>query len=205
MQQLLSTVPGVRAFTTQATDKINAADIILPVQTHSARVARIDRSDDLNGADAVVAKGRGQLIGIRTADCLPLLMVDPEAQVYAAVHCGWRGTVAGIAINAVKAMIDLGADPARIRAAFGPHICGECFEVGEEVAAQFAPAAVERRNLWPKPHVSLARAVALQLASAGVAEPEAAPACSKEDSRYFSVRRQGYGLSERTITAIGLL
>lgn len=203
MHRLLTNLPGVTAFSTHADDECRETDIILPVQTHSARVARLG-ADDLNGADAIVAKGSGRLIGVRTADCLPLVMVDPEAQVYAAVHCGWRGTVAAIASHAVEAMIQMGAQPHRIRAAFGPHICAECFEVGEEVAAQFPPQAVERRPQWPRPHVSLAKAVTLQLAAAGVAEPEAALACSKQDSRYFSVRRQGRGLTQRTITAIGL-
>lgn len=203
MQPLLTNLPGVIAFSTLSTEDFADSGIILPVQTHSARVARLG-IDDLNGADAIVAKGRGPMIGIRTADCLPLLMVDPEAQVYAAVHCGWRGTVAGIALNAVETMVAMGARPGRIRAAFGPHICSDCFEVGEDVASQFAPEAVERRPQWPKPHVSLAKAVSLQLTAAGISEPQAAPACSKEDSRYFSVRRQGYELTGRTITAIGL-
>lgn len=202
MQPLLTKLAGITAFTTEAVDNIDGLDVILPIQVHSARVARLG-TDNLDGADAIVAKGPGPMIGVRTADCLPLLMVDPTAKVYAAVHCGWRGTIAGIVSRAVEVMVEMGAQPNRIHAAIGPHICTDCFEVGEEVAALFPPTAVERRPRWPRPHVSLAKAVTMQLADSGVAEPDAAPACSKENAAYYSVRRQGHDLKERTITAIG--
>ncbi|MDE6513836.1 MAG: polyphenol oxidase family protein, partial [Muribaculaceae bacterium] len=110
-----------------------ASRIYLPIQTHSARVAVISENSENSEnsessecsilADGLAARGRGIALGIHTADCLPLLLVDPEAQVIAAVHCGWRGTVAGIATNAVSAMISLGANPERTIAAIGPHIC----------------------------------------------------------------------------------
>lgn len=204
MINLLPDLPGVKAFSTHAGDENACVGVILPVQTHSARVARLG-IDDLNGADAIVAKGRGATIGVRTADCLPLLMVDPEAEIYAAVHCGWRGTVAGIAARAVEVMVEMGAHPARIHAAIGPHICADCFEVGEEVAALFPPQAVMRFSERPRPYVSLAEAVGLQLAAAGVPGPQDAPACSKQDVRFYSVRRQGHDLKSRTITAITLI
>lgn len=178
-------------------------DIYIPVQTHSANVAM--PGDDLNSVDAVVSNQPGQVIAVNTADCLPLLLADTDAGVIAAVHCGWRGTVAGIAGNAISKMVELGAKPENIVAAMGPCIGVECFEVGEEVAAQFPEKAVVRS--YAKPHVDLAKAVAMQLSDAGVNEScIALPlACSMCNTRFHSVRREGRALPFRTLTAIALI
>jgi YfiH family protein len=176
--------------------------IYIPVQTHSTNVAM--PGDNLEGVDAMVANRPGQVIAINTADCLPLLLADVKAGIIAAVHCGWRGTVAGIATNAVRKMIELGAKPENIAAAMGACIGTECFEVGEEVASQFAEAAVVRT--YAKPHVDLAKAVTMQLTGMGIsADNIATPiACSMCDTRFHSVRREGRALPFRTLTAIVL-
>ncbi len=90
-------------------------------------------------ADGYVTSEKGLPLAVFTADCTPLLMQDPEAGVIAAVHCGWRSTVADIEKNAVAAMVSLGADSGRIRAAIGPGIRRCCFQTGPEV-----PEAVEK-------------------------------------------------------------
>ena len=84
-------------------------------------------------ADGYVTNEPDTPLVIFTADCTPLLMQDPDAGVIAAVHCGWRSTVADIEGKAVEAMASLGADPARIRAAIGPGIRQCCFQTGPEV------------------------------------------------------------------------
>jgi YfiH family protein len=122
--------------------------VYIPRQVHSANVAQ--PGDNLENIDAMVTDRRDCVIAINTADCLPLLLVDPEAGVIAAIHCGWRGTVAHIVDNAVARMCQLGANPANIRAAIGPCIGPECFEVGEEVASQF-PASTLLRSPASRP------------------------------------------------------
>lgn len=223
---LLSDLAGVSAFSTlagfnvctyagaddvetdlralEAATGISRDRIYLPVQTHSATVRLIAPGVDLSGVDGVVCTEPDALIGVHTADCLPLLMADTRAGVIAAVHCGWRGTVAGIVDNALRAMVAAGADPARIAAAMGPCICPDCFEVGEEVARLFPDAAVSRRP-GLKPRVDLARAVALTLRAAGVRSVAPPPACSKCNPTLYSVRRQGSALPFRTLTALRLL
>lgn len=178
-------------------------DLFIPVQTHSTNVAM--PGDDLQSVDAVVANIPGQVIAVNTADCLPLILFDSTSKAIAAVHCGWRGTVGGIAINAVRKMISLGTKPENIVAAMGPCIGTECFEVGEEVASQF-PEEVVNRN-YPKPHVDLAAAVAEQLSALGVKSGNISKpiACSMCDARFYSVRRQGRSLPYRTLTAISVL
>ncbi len=220
---LLTNLPGVSAFCTLAGFNIctytgaeaNPTDMELlekhtgisrnrmffPVQTHSAIVKQVP--NDLQGVDAVIATGHGTLIGVHTADCLPLLLADTSAEVIAAVHCGWRGTVAGIVKNTITEMIALGAQPEHIAAAFGPHICPECFEVGEEVAMQFPDNAVIRIS-GKKPRVNLAEAVTSQLKSLGITNIENPGLCSKCNPDFYSVRRQGYNLTHRTLSAIHL-
>jgi len=84
-------------------------------------------------ADGLVTAEKGLALQCVTADCVPVLLRDAEGGVCAAVHCGWRGSVADILKNALDAMCALGAAPERIRAAIGPAISRCCFEVGEEV------------------------------------------------------------------------
>jgi len=169
------------------------AGTVIPQQTHSANVAIIGSPTELPDTDAVVTAAGRLPIGVRTADCVPILMVDPEAHVIAAVHSGWRGTAAGITSRAIQAMTSLGAEPRRIRVAMGPCICTSCFEVGEDVAAQFNERFVVRNALWPKPHVDLAAAIRAQLLYTGVdANAIAMPtACTFESACLYSARRSG--------------
>lgn len=173
-----------------------AREVFIPRQTHSVRVGR--PGDDLHGVDALVTDIPGQLLCINTADCLPLLLYDPIARVVGAAHCGWRGSVGRIAEATMLKMRELGAKPECTLAAVGPHICAECFEVGEEVALLFPPTSVIRRHGF-KPHVSLLEAVKIQLPGVTFVN---SPLCSMHDSRFYSVRRQGRELSQRTLSAI---
>jgi hypothetical protein len=181
---------------------VTVDDIFIPVQTHSTKVGM--PGEDLADTDAMVCATSGKIIGVNTADCLPLLLADLEAKVIAAVHCGWRGTVAHIVDNAVNKMLSLGASPSRMIAAMGPCIGTECFEVGEEVAVQFPEQTVVRT--YDKPHVDLGKAVRLQLIALGLNEEHISKpiACSVCDSRFYSVRRDGRSLPYRTFTAIKL-
>ncbi len=122
-------------------------------------------------ADALVARHAGAAVGVRTADCLPLLVADPESGHVAAIHAGWRGVVGGVVEAGVAALAPAGAR-ARLVAAIGPHIRLASFEVGEDVAESIAASApgarvIERRA--PRPHVDLAAAVRSKLAALGVA------------------------------------
>jgi purine-nucleoside/S-methyl-5'-thioadenosine phosphorylase / adenosine deaminase len=121
--------------------------LILLKQVHSTRVETItgpNRTDTPIEADAMVTNRRDVLLGILTADCAPVLLVDPQASVVGAAHAGWKGAAGGILGNTVAAMVALGAIPANIRAAIGPTISGPNYEIGPETAAQITglnPAA----------------------------------------------------------------
>ncbi len=108
-------------------------------QIHSNKVVVADgRRGNLEEGDALVTSEAGNWIGIRTADCVPVLIADPEHRVAAAIHAGWRGTVASIVSHAVERMTQqFRSDPGRLLVAIGPAIGPCCFEVGPEVAEQF--------------------------------------------------------------------
>ncbi|MBQ8599916.1 MAG: peptidoglycan editing factor PgeF [Clostridia bacterium] len=118
--------------------------LVLTHQTHTANVAKVDenyvnqgRHRKLRDTDGLVTATPGLGLCCFTADCVPVLLADPIHKVVAAVHSGWRGTVGGIAANAVQKMVEKGAVLENIYAAIGPSIGPCCFEVGPEVQAEF--------------------------------------------------------------------
>lgn len=176
---------------------VHPENIIVPRQTHGIRVAVIDRlpvdPEAIDDTDAVVTMLPRVIVGVNTADCVPVVLADTSAGIIAAAHAGWRGAVAGIIGNTVDTMTGLGATAANIRAVMGPCIGVECFEVGEEVAARF-PEGFVNRAIGPKPHVDLPAFVAGELAKKGILPqnitlPSACTRCNP--SRYFSARAEG--------------
>lgn len=119
--------------------------LVLAKQVHSNRVVKVAaRTSERPEADALVTAERGILLGILTADCVPVLFCDPVAGVVGAAHAGWKGAADGIVANTVAAMLELGARSERIAAAIGPCISGANYEVGPDFAAALAvrnPAA----------------------------------------------------------------
>jgi YfiH family protein len=107
-------------------------------QIHSDIVVYADSDGCLGEGDALLSDKPGLLVGVKTADCLPILLADDRHRAVAAVHAGWRGTVAGVSLSTFKAMADRwGTRPQDLHAAIGPGIGRCCFEVGPEVAVQF--------------------------------------------------------------------
>ncbi|MFN2425219.1 MAG: polyphenol oxidase family protein, partial [Candidatus Binatia bacterium] len=122
-------------------------------------------------ADALIAACPATIVGVRTADCVPLLLVAPRARWSAAVHAGWRGTVAGIAAEAVRAASGAGIAPGELLAALGPSIGPCCYEVSEEVGSGFEQAGlpvVAPRSPGSKPHLDLREANRVLLERDGV-------------------------------------
>lgn len=108
-------------------------------QQHSNRVIFLDGKPETEiEADGLVTATPGLLLLVKTADCLPVFLVDPKKHVVAAVHCGWRGTKEKIILRAVEIMQKkAGSDPHELLAGFGPCIERGCYEVGREVFDEF--------------------------------------------------------------------
>jgi YfiH family protein len=115
------------------------ANLATVKQIHSADcVAAEGRTGILGQADALLENSPGAVVAVKTADCIPILLVDSRRRAVAAVHAGWRGTASRIAQRAIESMRRrFGTDPADLEAAIGPGIGACCYEVGPEVAEQF--------------------------------------------------------------------
>jgi YfiH family protein len=99
--------------------------------------------------DASITNEAGLLLGVQTADCVPILLVDPKKRAVAAVHAGWRGTLARILAKTIGQMqMRFGSKPADLLAAIGPSIGGCCYEVGTEVAIQFMSQFADAANYF---------------------------------------------------------
>ncbi len=157
-------------------------------QIHSTEcVAGAGRSGVLGTGDALLENTPGAVVAVKTADCVPLLLVDPRHGAVAAVHAGWRGTAAGMAQRAVAALgAQFGSRAGDLHAAIGPAIGKCCYEVGAEVASQFG---VEGRA-----HIDLAEQLRRQLEAAGVGGQRIyiAGLCTKcRAEEFHSFRRDG--------------
>jgi YfiH family protein len=120
---------------------LGASDLTLVSlhQIHSDVVRSFDSAPtEQRKGDASTTNKPGLLLGVRTADCAPVLLVDPKKRVVAAIHAGWRGTLQRIVTKAIGQMqMRFGSRPQDLLAAIGPTIGGCCYEVGTEVAAAF--------------------------------------------------------------------
>jgi len=123
------------------TAQLQGDALYLPVQKHTDKVVVIERDMEQKIADAVVTASKGLIIGIKTADCVPLLLYDRRRHVAGAVHAGWRGTAEGILKETVEVFKGrFNSLPEDIVVAIGPGIRGGCYEVGPEVADAVAGA-----------------------------------------------------------------
>lgn len=128
--------------------KIAPEDMVYAMQTHTANVMEatdthrgmgVVRPRDYDGVDGLVTDVPGIALVTTYADCVPVFLADPVKKAIGLAHSGWRGTVNNIAQAAVNRLSELyGSKPENIRAFIGPSICRSCYEVGEDVAGQFA-------------------------------------------------------------------
>lgn len=206
-----------------AENRQRVADAVLPgaaltgvYQVHGDRCVIVDSETDLAvrpEADALATQTPGILLGILTADCVPVLFADREAGVVGAAHAGWKGAIAGVTDATLDAMESLGARRAHIAAAIGPCIARASYEVDEAFVARFVSddPANERFFVAGKPgHAmfDIAAYVAARLAAAGVTRI----AIGGQDTYaqpqdYFSYRRachKGENSYGRQLSVIGL-
>jgi YfiH family protein len=183
-------------------------------QVHGNQVHRVEFGEDAPGriGDGMVTRVPGIVLAIFTADCVPLLMVDPEGAVVGALHAGWRGVLAGIAAKGLAAMAALGASLGRIHVALGPSIGGCCFEVDTSLADKFVsrlPAAAKFCRPGPagKPCLNLRAIIRSQLAEAGISPhliTDVGPCTRCNPERFFSRRAAAGARTGLQMSFIGL-
>lgn len=169
--------------------------VIWMEQVHGRTAAVVDgpRADPLEATDAVIATEPGLAVAVLVADCVPILLADPDAGVVAAVHAGRVGSRVGVLPAALDAMRDAGARIDHVEALLGPAVCGECYEVPAAMRTDVAthlPGSASRTRKGT-PGLDLRAGLWQQLADAGVARIGVDPRCTVEDRSLFSHRRDG--------------
>lgn len=163
-------------------------------QVHGRTVGIVDgpQAEPLEATDAVVTKQPGLGLAVLTADCVPVLLGDAEAGVVGAVHAGRVGARVGVVVEALKAMMSLGAELERIEVLLGPSVCGECYEVPadmqKDVEKHLPGSASKSRKGTPA--LDLRAGLWNQLGSAGVGKIGVDPRCTFEEKDLFSHRRE---------------
>jgi polyphenol oxidase len=181
---------------------LSVDDLALLSQVHGDRVVEVERGqgplEPVAEADAAFTRARGVVLAVRAADCVPVLLAGPG--VVGVAHAGWRGTVASVVPALVAAIAATGTDPSALRAAVGPCISGQAYEVGGEVVAALRGAGipddaflVPQRPGDRRDRVDLRRAVRWQLERAGVGQIAVSDRCTATDPALYSHRRDGDG------------
>ncbi len=224
---------GVESFSTNISDAIDFPVVLPAHQAHTAFVRRVPQQmDDITGVDALITNERGLRIGVKTADCVPILLYDARQKAVAAVHSGWKGTVQNIIAATIQRMKEeFSTDPADIRAVIGPCIHVDAFEVGDEVYDKFAAmpeqkdSGVPAKRMPPmsksaselkselksesKWHIDLPAVCRIELLLSGVSADniEVRPECTWTlHDQFFSARRLGKQFDrQRIINTIQLL
>ncbi len=199
----------------------SSSQLMIPHQVHGTEVFQVEsglvhqplsqRQALLEGIDAVMTDVTALCIGVSTADCIPVLLYDPEHHCAAAVHAGWRGTVARIVQKTLRRMTDVyGTNPLQVRTVIGPGISRKNFEVGPEVYEAFQQGGFSMERLatrHPKTgkwHIDLPLCNRLQLEDDGVPAQNIHDCgiCTFDSADdYFSARRLGIN-SGRIYTGI---
>ena len=187
-------------------------------QIHSADVCVVrgvkDAMNDEERCDALIGNTPDILIGVKTADCVPVLLGDTKTKAFASIHAGWRGTASSIVINTLNKMREeFGTDPKDVRAAIGPAASGKCYEVGAEVIEIFKNNFAYADSLLTPTRenhafIDIKKANQQQLVSAGV-DPEkihVAPLCTMTRTDLFfsyRVEKKTNGKTGRLLSVIG--
>jgi YfiH family protein len=201
--------------------KLNSTDLIIPFQTHGTEIGIInedfiqknfaERADLLNGVDALITKEPNVCIGVTTADCVPLIFYDPQLEVIAVAHAGWRGTCGRIAEKVVKRMQEeFGSHPQHINVVIGPSISGTVYNVGTELIDNFSSAGFPVAEIFNTNsemiYLDLWKANQWLLESTGVPADhiQISEICTyTQHEKFFSARRLGLK-SGRMLSAIML-
>jgi YfiH family protein len=168
--------------------------MISPFLGHTANVKNVGKmqlGETIKNVDAVITSEPGIILNITVADCLPVYIYDPLNRVIALAHAGWRGLATGVIINTIEKMKDLyKTDPSALVVGIGPSICSKCYEVKEDVAAQFSENCLNHMD--GKIFLDLRYAASGQLLALGVNPKniDINKECTYElADKYFSFRR----------------
>ncbi len=189
---------------------ISLSDIVHVKQTHTAAVRivtgkdggeEILRPESVSGFDGMITNEKNLLLCTLQADCVPVFLLDPVQKVIGMVHSGWKGTANQISVNAVRLMKEgFGCRPSDILAAMGPCICGDCYEVGEDLLEPFSAFYSEeeracffhKREQEGKYLLDLPKAICIALEREGLKKENISKpiSCTFHDDLFASYRKE---------------
>ena len=182
------------------------AAIRLVRQIHSCLILDTAELDGpgLSDGDALICRTTRLLVGVKTADCVPVLLADPDSRMVAAVHAGWRGSADNIIGLAVRRLVEAGVEARRIVAAVGPSIGPCCYETGSEVASRFDQVFRFKTQVSGTSHLDLPAVNEAQLRAEGVSNIWVARECTFCNAEKFESFRRDGEKSGRMISYIGV-
>lgn len=193
---------------------VEANQIVMAHQVHGVRVARVDCSAGgsiIADTDALITNCAGINLLMRYADCVPVVLWDPEHHAIGLVHAGWQGTLKQIAQAAVERMVtEYNTRPDVLRAGIGPAIGSCCFEVGPDVVARVQSSLPDASKVLTSEtqdghaHLDLWAANKSQLERCGVRQIEMAERCTSCNQQEFYSHRGSGGRTGRFAVMIGL-
>jgi polyphenol oxidase len=184
---------------------VNLYEVAIPQQVHSATVQVVHRPGMYPSCDALMTQAPRVFVCVTVADCLPILMFDPQQQAVAAVHAGWRGTAARIAEIAIVAMREhFGTDPRDLLVFIGPGAGSCCYVIGEEVASQVDARFVHRRDSTFVADLKAANCAQLESLGVPRSQIEIHPACTISEPEVFHSYRRDRERSGRMMAVVGL-
>lgn len=168
-----STEEGVKEINSLKKE-FNAYDVVYLKQIHSDKILRYEKNSESirdEEGDAIITNEKNVIIGVFTADCVPVILVEEEKGVIAAIHSGWRGTFECITLKTIKRMKDeFNVNEANIKAYIGPHIRKCCYEISEELKSKFIEKkkGISEEELFNGNNLNLEACIVEDLLSAGV-------------------------------------
>ena len=193
---IYSTPSWITAFTTGKDSGVETLglrleDLALPRQVHSDNVCWMKEPGRPEQTDAVITDQPGLCVCVKTADCIPVLLYDTRKRIVAAVHAGWRGTVARIVQKTIRQMQP--QSPNDLHAIIGPGISLEWFEVGDEVYETFKAEGFPMEHIAKKIsrwHIDLWKANRWLLEEQGVTDIFVEGTCTRTSENFYSARRE---------------
>lgn len=169
--------------------EIDSKNVVQAEQVHGNKIKVVGRRNagkKMVGVDGLITKEAGLFLLIKTADCYPIIFLDEKLKIVGLAHTGWRGTTAEIVSEMVKTFKKFGSDPTKIKVAFGPGICVDHYQVGQEFEEIF-----KDKSLFKGDHFDLLKANLRQLMRFGVKKEniEVSGICTYENRAFFSWRR----------------
>lgn len=185
-------------------------NLILPQQVHFNKIRVVgarERGKIIEGVDGLITKDWSVVLGVRSADCLPILFFDKEAKIIGIAHSGWRGVLTKLPQKMIDQMIRMGGIPNNILVAIGPHICSKCYKVEKKRTLRFIGEFGKIEGMVTKDYfLDLFIPTKLQLIHSGIPQQNIfySSVCTSCNSHeFFSYRKdddQSYG---EMLTVIG--